>query len=528
MIDPATDGSASFLDLYRAGRLDPFFGRPAGDLEGGLRRPPLDDPGGLADALAAQARDRGDRPEQLAAIERLRDPRTRAVVTGQQAGLLLGPTYTLSKAITALRLARREDRGDRPVVAVFWVASQDHDAAEIDHAWLLGRDERLERLALPFPADLPSGRVPWRPAWTETLRDGLGALYGSDGPGAQARELVVAASEPGGTVADVFARLLSRLLGDQGLIVLDPMRPEIARRFAPLLRADLEHPRAGPDAIQGAGEALRAAGLRPQLGRADDATNLFVQDAGGPRRLLRFDGRRFHPDGRPELRWTREEVAARLEDDPAALTPAAGLRPIVQDAALPTAAVVVGPGELRYFAQLRGVYEHHGVPMPAVWPRATVTVLEPPVARILARHELNVTDVVADPDGALRERLLRLHGHAERFAEAREALERDVGAMLAATRGLDPTLEGPVERAREALERTVTRLRTKSADALARRDRVTRAQFERLRAHLLPDGRSQERVLSPFSFFGKFGVEPIVERFLGLAPEGDQTVAIDP
>ncbi len=533
MLDPATDGSVSFLDLYRAGRLDAYFGRPAGDVEGGLRRPPLDDPGGLADALAAQARARGDRPAQLAAIERLRDPRARAVVTGQQAGLLLGPTFTISKAITALRLAQRADTPERPVVPVFWVASQDHDAAEIDHAWLLDGDEHLQRPSLPFPADLPSGRTPWRQGWSDRLADQLVAVAGSAGarsaaPADQALRLVAGACGGAETVAEVFARLLSALLGDDGLIVLDPMRPELAHRFAPALRRELHDPRAGPDAIRRAGEALRAQGLRPQLGRGEDATNLFVQDGCGPRRLLRFDGRRFHPDGRPEARWSREEVEARLEDDPLAITPAAGLRPIVQDATLPTAAVVVGPGELRYFAQLRNVYRVHEVPMPAVWPRATVTVLEPPVVRILERHGLSASDVVRDPDAALRERLLSVHGQAERFVEARERLERDVAELLDAVGGLDPTLAGPVERGRDALEWTVARLRTKAADALARRDHVTTRQFARLRAHLLPDGRPQERVLSPFSHFLKFGVEPVMTRLRGLEPEGDQEVAIDP
>jgi bacillithiol biosynthesis cysteine-adding enzyme BshC len=528
VIDPAAEGSASFLDRYRAGDLAPFFARPPGDLDAGLDRPPLDDPDGLAAALAVQARARGDRPGQLEAIERLRDPAARAIVTGQQAGLLLGPTFTLSKAITALQLARRLDRPERPVVAVFWVASQDHDAAEIDHAYLLDGDERLQRLALPFPEELPAGRAPWLAAWTERL-DARLAQLAPHASGAPARELARAAYAHADTVADGFARLLSSLLGDQGLIVLDPMRPDVARRFAPVLHGDLRHPLAGPDAIRRAGTELRARGLRPQLGRGEDATNLFVQEApDAPRKLLRFDGRRFHPDGSPASRWTRGDLEARLADDPLAITPAAGLRPVVQDAALPTAAIVVGPGELRYFAQLRGVYEHHEVPMPTVWPRAFATILEPPVARILARHGVRAADVAADPEGVLRERLLSLHGQAERFAAARERLEGDVAELLEATSDLDPTLAGPVRRGRRALDLTLCRLRIKAADALARRDRTTSAQFARLRAHLLPDGRPQERVLSPFSHFAKFGVDPVMARLRTLEPEGAQELAIDP
>jgi hypothetical protein len=166
--------------------------------------------------------------------------------------------------------------------------------------------------------------------------------------------------------------------------------------------------------------------------------------------------------------------------------------------------------------------------MPTVWPRAFATVLEPPVARILERHGLTAAEVSADPDGALRERLLELHGQAGRFGAARDRLERDVEALLSSVEGLDPTLEGPVRRGREALDLTVSRLRIKAADALARRDRTTSRQFARLRAHLLPDGRPQERVLSPFSHFAKFGVDPVMARLRTLEPEGEQVVPIDP
>jgi len=528
VIDHATDGTASFLDRYRAGALDDLFDRPAGDLEGGLARAPIEDPGGLAAALADQARERGDRPAQLAAVERLADPTTRAIVTGQQAGLLLGPMFTLSKAITAIRLAQRLDRPERPVVAVFWVASQDHDAAEIDHAWLLSRDEALGRLSLPFPADLPSGRTPWRGEWTDVVSERLRAVYGDDPRAAEARALARSACEAGGTVADVFSRTMSSLFGDDGLVILDPMRPRIAQRFAGVLRHELAHPTVGPDAIRDAADALKARGLRPQLGRAEDATNLFVQDGDGPRLLLRFDGRRFHPDGRPDLRWTADDLSRRLDDDPAAITPAAGLRPIVQDGALPTAAVVVGPGELRYFSQLRGVYRHHDVPMPTVWPRAQVTLLEPPVARILERHGTTAAAFAADPERVKRERLLELHGAADRFARAADRLEEDVGALLREVDAVDPTLEGPVRRGRAALDLTVARLRDKTADALARRDRITSDQFARLRVHLLPEGQPQERVISPFSFFSKFGVGPVMDRLRGLEPEDPQTLSIDP
>lgn len=522
------DPPVSFLDRYLAGELDALFAHAADDVSGGFDRAPVSDPEALADALVAQARRRGDRSEQIEAIERLRDPAARVVVTGQQAGLLLGPMFTLSKAITALRLARRADRDERPVVAVFWVASQDHDAAEIDHAWLLGPDERVHRTNLPFASDLPSGRAAWHATWTKRIDDELAALFGSTPQAIEARRLFADACADGGTVADVFARTLSAVLGGEGLVVLDPMQPEVARLSAPLMARELDAPLLGPDAIRDAGEHLRSLGLRPQLGRAEDATNLFVQEAGGPRRLLRFNGSSFHLDGRPERHLTAADLRSWLGEDPCAITPAAGLRPIVQDALLPTAQLVVGPGELRYVAQLHDVYRRHDVPMPSVLLRAQVTMVEPPVARILAQHELDVATFVADPVRALRERVLAREGHATRFDRVADDLDGSVAALLEAVEGIDPTLAGPVQRSRASIEHALGRLRTKTAEALVRRETTIERQFTRLSAHLLPDGRPQERVLSPFSYFAKFGVAPVMRRLVTLEPEGRQEMSIDP
>jgi len=526
--DPATDGPRSFVDAFAAGEYDEFFGIPAGDLAAGLARRPSADPNALADALRHQAYDRCDRPAQLEAIERLRDPATRAIVSGQQAGLLLGPMFTLSKAITAIRLAQRESRPERPLVAVFWIASQDHDTAEVDHAWLQGSDERLHRLELPYPPNRPTGRIDWSQAWSEQVLTALREVYGDGSAARDARDLAAAAFERGGTLADVFACTLSALLGEDGLIVLDPMREEAARLFGPVLRRELDDPLQGPLAIREAGEALKARGVRPQLGRAEDATNLFVEDEDGRRSLLRFDGRAFHLDGHPDERISVTDLGRLLDADPARITPAAGLRPVVQDAVLPTAAVVVGPGELRYFAQLRGVYQGHQVPMPLVWPRAHVTVLEPPVARILAKYGLDAERFVADPEGEAVKLSLALHGHAERFEEAERRLRSDTEELLRAVAAIDPTLAGPVRRSEATIQRTLERLRVRAARALARRDSVTSDQFARLRSHLLPDGRPQERVLSPFSFFAKFGVGPVMERLRTIQPQGPQQLTIDP
>src|SRR6202453_2051527 len=55
---------------------------------------------------------------------------------GPQGGLVTGPSYSLYKAISAARYAEEASKNGVDAVPVFWLATEDHDLAEINHvAW---------------------------------------------------------------------------------------------------------------------------------------------------------------------------------------------------------------------------------------------------------------------------------------------------------------------------------------------------------------------------------------------------------
>ena len=224
------------------------------------------------------------------------------------------------------------------------------------------------------------------------------------------------------TYADWFAALLYRLLGPQGLIIINPLEPDIAPLFKPVLEAEIAEPSASVNAINNAATSLKDLGFTPQLGRGENATNLFLEEE-GERVLLRFDGTQFYTETQT---YSSEDLLELLSKTPSLITPAAGLRPITQDAILPTAVTVVGPGELRYFAQLKAVYERHDVAMPLIWPRASATVLEPPVTRIMNKFDLSYEQLAHNFEAGKERILLELHGHAGAFNEALKTLETSV------------------------------------------------------------------------------------------------------
>lgn len=501
---------------YRAGELPAFFRMGPGELDrAALEARPDVDREALAAALRRYHGDLGTLDAHTEALlERLAHPASRVVVTGQQAGLLTGPSYSVHKGADAALLARQLHREDAPVVAVYWVASQDHDAAEVASTTLLDHAEELHRLTLDLPDGVPVGRVRWREAWTQEVGELLGRFDTAPEYRDAVRARAARAMADGGSWADVFARLIHGLLAPAGVLVLDPLHPALARMMAPTLARELEDPLAGPARIEAAAGRLVAAGFEPQLRRPAGATNLFVEEEDGRRRLLRVGGRRFATETRE---YSREDLLGLLAADPSRLTPAAGLRPAVQDALLPTLAFVVGPGEIAYGAQLGGVYELHGLKQPLLWPRLSVTWLEPNVARLLSRLGATAAEVQADPAGVLGRALAREQGAAAASAERLARLDAELRALTDDLGALDPTLLGAAERTRTRTTARVARLQRLAVTALARQEDDRTRQLTRLKRHLLPNGVPQEREMNFLTLLLKHGEEPL-RMLLALEP----------
>lgn len=451
----------------------------------------------------------------LEAARSLAHPQSRVMVSGQQAGLLTGPAFTFYKAHSALKLAQEYHQAERPVVAVFWVASQDGDTDEIRSVELLDFEERPHSLTLELPPAHPAGRIAFGP-YFESVCTLIGQFGGL--PAIQER-LCRAMIGGNWSYSEVFARLLLEFLGPQGLVVLDPLAPELAGLFVPALEQELADPLASSQAINRTAQAMKKAGLEPGLGRGEGATNIFLEGSDQVRRLLRFADGEFS-DGNQV--YTPQELLALLHTQPSRLTPAAGLRPVVQDTVLPTAGFVVGPGELRYVAELGGVYALHSLTPPAVIRRMGVTVLEAPVERILHKYGLEPWAFQANPEGEFKrvlaaqdERVQQLRAYLNRIDLEFEGLQ----ALLA-----DPTLTRPRHRAQTRVRHELQRLERKLLDHALHQENTTGAQFARLQRHLAPSG-PQERAYPFLMYVLKHG-EIALQRLLELPATGNHILSL--
>ena len=408
------------------------------------------------------------------------------VTTGQQPGLFTGPLYTIYKALSAIAVAARleQERGV-PVVPVFWVAGDDHDFAEANHAWLLDRNGEPKEIVLrerPAAApQLPLARELSGPEATQALAALDAALPDSEFK-ADTLAWLTAAYRPDRSLADAGAEALQALLGARGLAVFRAHESSAKRAAAPWLLKALD--------------VQLEDGLSPVLVEGQQGRDRLRQEGEGLK--ARRSGEHFG----------RGEIARLAREAPERLSPNVLLRPVVEAALFPTVAYMGGPGELEYLPQAASLFQHVGVTAPTPMPRWSGILIESRIAKVLDRYNLSPEDLAAPP-GTVEARLVRQGLPPEvtaAFASLKGALEERYAELGEVVKRLDPTLERTAQSARNQALGNVQEVEKKLVASLKRADETLAGQIARSRAAIAPNGKPQERVLTAASFLGRYGL----------------------
>ncbi|MGA2478669.1 MAG: bacillithiol biosynthesis cysteine-adding enzyme BshC [Spirochaetia bacterium] len=442
----------------------------------------------------------------LSAIDRLVDPRSVVVIGGQQAGLFGGPLYTVHKALTILQLSRRlEKQMGRPVIPVFWIASEDSDLAEVDHAFVTDADGALRQLKLPSdsPAKMPVSRVRLGEK-IGGLIDELAVLLPEGGCREEVLADLRAAYTPGRTYPQAFGAWMAGLFRRQGLVMVDPSDTRLKRIAEGLFLREIQEMSPVSSAVIEQTERLKKAGYAPQIDVRPGFLTLFYQDPAREALSIRDGGFELKSSGK---RFAVEELAAALREDPDKFTPNAVLRPLLQDTLFPTLAAVLGPAEIAYWCQLTLAYERMGIPMPIVFPRSSLTIVDPAMARLRERLHVELRDLLKRGAHIVDEILAREipPSLTARMKEGRTTAQETWAGIAAEIDALDPTLHRTAQLASARTMMQFDFIDRKIAKAARRKNATVSAQAARLVASLAPRGGLQERTLCVLPFLARYG-----------------------
>jgi bacillithiol biosynthesis cysteine-adding enzyme BshC len=468
--------------------------------------PPVALSPGYAESLLRENRSWGAPPETERSIAKLAAG-AGVVVTGQQAGLLFGPFYTLVKAAQAVATAAALERSTgHPHVPVFWSETEDHDLAEVNRCGLHGKDGVMT-LGWPFagvPPDTPVGTLPLTDGAKETFLDSLASALPATGFTDELLAWIWGNLGGAATWGEWFNRTVLSLLGRYGLVIVDSLSPAFKAEVLPASLAILARAGEISASVNATGERLLAIGIKPQVHMVRGRLPFFLLE-GGRRLKANMSGDAIESGGR---RRSVGEIAALLRDDPGAFSANVVSRPLLIGAAFGAALHVTGPSETAYFAQVMPSFDLLGIPQPSILPRTTMTLIEPAVARAMEGKGGLAPEDLLFPEAMLAKRLAgpsrgpfgdRFWGKWEKgalgpFADIKGRFPENSRPFAAASRG-----EAQTRSLLEGLRKAVEKESEEGAAGAA-------AKAARIALLIRPGGVPQERVYSPVSFFNRHGL----------------------
>jgi bacillithiol biosynthesis cysteine-adding enzyme BshC len=471
----------------------------------------------LCASLERMNRNWGASKQTLQHIARLGEADCIAVVTGQQAGLFSGPLYTIYKALSAIKLAECLTQRGVKAVPVFWIASEDHDFEEVATAEFINRDCALSSVSVAGEIHhdgLPVGSV----RLDETIHgvvDGLLRSLPQTEFGDELRSLLHDSYTPGQRFSDSFARMMARLTGARGLILLDPLDADLKQMAAPIYA---EAARRAPEiaqAIASRSRELVEAGYHAQVTPSENSFPLFLHDENGARQALtrtangEYGQKPDREGGRSiGVQYSTDELAERALREPDRFSPNVTLRAVVQDYLLPTIAYYGGAAEIAYFAQTSEVYRILARPVTPILPRTSLTFVEKHTWRSLERYGIRLQDFFAGLDYVIArvvEKYLSKET-AETFGHTTQAFNRELDALQDQLRRADPTLADALDKGRRKINYQIDGLRTRFNRSQIARDEVVRRQIEHAFDLLYPRKTLQERHINITSFIARHGL----------------------
>jgi bacillithiol biosynthesis cysteine-adding enzyme BshC len=455
-------------------------------------------------------------------ISKLKLPNSVVVVGGQQAGLLLGPLYTLHKIITILQLAKQKEEAlNTPVVPLFWIAGEDHDYLEVNHVYTpRAEGTLLDKLTLTdSEADKNLKKsLSHRLLPNQEVQDWVNQFFEQQPETEFTTELRKDLDEflsNSSTFVDFFASIINHFFSRYGLLMIDSGDKEFRGLQSHVFIQIIENYELIDQEVRASIERVKEANFTPQVHVGDHPALLFIYE--NQERLLveKVEDDLFQTkDG--QYSYTTDQMIRIAREEPWLLSNNVITRPLMQESLFPTLAFVGGPGEIAYWALYKSYFEQFNMSMPILAPRISVTLIEKPIAKIIAKREIPLQDVVSRFDHFRSEWLKQQDDRKleETFEQVKREIERIYAPLLEKVTTI-PGIDQLGDKNLSKIIEQVDFLEKRSIAAFTSQHEATIRQLDKVEQALYPQQNLQERVFNPFTYINKHGMV-LVEQLVNL------------
>lgn len=436
-------------------------------------------------------------------IAALLNENTYTITTGHQLNIFTGPLYFIYKIVTAIKLARdlKTAFPDKEFVPVYWMASEDHDFAEINHTHI-----GHKTITWTQEADGATGRL-LTAGIQQALQEYTGIL-GVNNHTVQLTELVQTAYTKFAKLSDATRYLVNGLFGIYGLVILDADEPRLKQPFAPYMQKDITGQHSFKNITQSS-EALQKLNVHTQVNARE--INFFFLSDNLRERIIFEDGRYqvMHTD----RSFSEEELLAEIDRHPEKFSPNVVMRPLYQEIILPNLAYIGGGAELVYWLQLKSNFDFYEIDFPILILRNSALLIRQSQAAKIDKIGFKPVDFFKN-SGILKTAWVKEHSmHQLSLADELRDLRCVFERMKLRAFKIDPTLGPATEAIKTRMERAISKLEKKLIKAEKHHYESRLSQIDTIKEQLFPNQHLQERVENFGLFYAAWG-QPLIDELI--------------
>ncbi|MFC1553743.1 bacillithiol biosynthesis cysteine-adding enzyme BshC [candidate division KSB1 bacterium] len=440
-------------------------------------------------------------------LKKFRNPKSIAVISGQQAGLFGGPIYTIYKALTAVEFSKYlEMKLDIPVVPLFWLEIDDHDFDEIRKFRLMQKNGEV--IKYEYSDDKTESKIPIKNRKLSininTIINDLSEQFGDTENGSEIIHDLHDIFTEGKAVFEVFAEFFQKYFPRLPLLFINPGDKRLKKLSAPFFEKIISKRSDVENILMSQSDVLQKKGYNPQVKIQEDTVHLFIEKDDIRKRLKTADYLNSNsPEKKSDIHTFVNENYSHLSTD--VLT-----RPLLQDYLFPTAVYVGGPSEIAYFAQLKGLYKYLNIHMPVIIPRWSGTIIDRRTWRFIRKFKLSTPDLFTGNTEELISRILDKSSNRRldtRFDRTYLQLQKRLNEIKKIGKSLDSTLVDMVDNSEKKMKYQLDKMKNRFLNTITKSNKINAKRIRKAVNSIMPDGKLQERALPILNYLLKYGTK---------------------
>ncbi|BFO65976.1 bacillithiol biosynthesis cysteine-adding enzyme BshC [Chryseobacterium sp. KCF3-3] len=447
----------------------------------------------LADVFEGQLETLSLSSKQKENLENLKQPNTFTITTGHQLNLFSGPVFFVYKILQTIKTCTylKENFPDFNFVPVYWMASEDHDFAEINHFKTENNYYETNE-----KSGGPVGRIEISDTYfiSEFEKEFKDSIFGT--------ELILMMKEAykvGNTLTEAIKILVNRLFSEFGLLILDGDSKELKNQMKEIFKDELLHfslQKTSEDKVKFLTEKYGKVQVNPR------EINLFYLSE--TRERIEFNGQQYNIVDKP-IQFTEEEILAELENHPEKFSPNALMRPVYQENVLPNLAYIGGNAEIMYWLELKDYFSKINTPFPILIPRNSMLFLKEKTVGKIEKLDLKIEDFFQNFSVLTNQKILKDNPILQLLEEKEELLINSFSTLKTSAETTEKSFGNMVKAEEVRQLKSFKRMKKRLLHAEKIKQNELLERLENLFLDVHPAKTWQERVYNFSVFFSDYG-----------------------